>query len=134
MALYQWDDALSVGNVQIDNDHKHLMELVIQLHDAMRTGKGRDVVGNILEDLINYTHSHFEMEEKFMREINYSEYEAHKAEHARLVKEVTDLQTRFKTGNITITVSVSNFLSDWLRNHILGLDQKLANAIKLKNK
>lgn len=129
MALYQWDDALSVGNRHIDDDHKHLMDLVAQLHDAMRAGQGKDVVGGILENLINYTHTHFEMEEKFMRDINYPDYEAHRAEHARLVKEVKDLQSRFQSGSITITVSVSNFLSDWLRNHILGLDMKLANAI-----
>lgn len=129
MALYQWDDALSVGNQHIDDDHKQLIELVASLNEAMRTGEGKVVVGKILDDLVSYTESHFQREEGFMRQINYVDYQSHKAEHERLVKEVKDLQARFNAGSITITVSVSNFLADWLRNHILGLDKKLANAI-----
>ncbi len=129
MALYQWDDALSVGNQHIDDDHKQLIDLVSRLNEAMRTGQPKDVVGNILDDLVISTEGHFEREEGFMRKINYVDYQSHKAEHERLVKEVKDLQARFNAGSITITVSVSNFLADWLRNHIQGLDKKLANAI-----
>lgn len=129
MALYQWDDVLSVGNEHIDDDHKLLISTVARLHEAMRTGQGKDVVGTILDDLVRYTEDHFEREEGFMRAIDYPDYLSHKAEHTRLVKEVKDVQARFKSGSITITVSVSNFLADWLRNHIMGLDKKLANAI-----
>lgn len=129
MALYEWDDSLSVGNAQIDKDHKRLMDLVAQLNEAMRSGQGRSAVGTILDELVSYTEEHFRTEENFMREINYPDFPVHKAEHERLVKEVKDLQTRFQSGSITITVSVSNFLADWLRNHILVQDKKLASAI-----
>ncbi|MBS1154890.1 MAG: bacteriohemerythrin [Proteobacteria bacterium] len=129
MALYQWDDALSVGNQHIDDDHKQLIDLVASLNEAMRTGQNKDVVGKILDDLVRSTVNHFEREEGFMRQIDYVDYQSHKAEHERLVREVKDLQERFDNGSITITVSVSNFLADWLRNHIQGLDKKLAAAI-----
>ena len=65
-----------------------------------------------------------------MLHINYADYLPHKAEHERLVREVKDLQARFKSGSITITVSVSNFLSDWLVKHIQGLDMKLARELE----
>jgi len=129
MALYVWDDSLSVGNAQIDKDHKRLIDLVAQLNEAMRSGQGRTVVGAILDDLVSYTEDHFRTEENYMREINYPDFPVHQAEHERLVKEVKDLQTRFQSGSITITVSVSNFLADWLRNHILVQDKKLASAL-----
>lgn len=129
MATYQWDDTLSVDNENIDDDHKLLIETVARLHEAMRTGQGKDVVGSALDDLVRFTEEHFEREEGFMRQINYVDYLPHKAEHERLLKEVRDLQARFKAGSITITVSVSNFLADWLRNHIVGLDKKLARDI-----
>lgn len=129
MALYQWDDALSVGNQHIDDDHKQLIDLVASLNEAMRTGQNKEVVGKILDDLVRSTVTHFEREEGFMRQISYVDYQSHKAEHERLVREVKDLQERFANGSITITVSVSNFLADWLRNHIRGLDKKLAAAI-----
>lgn len=130
MALYEWDDALSVGNHNIDDDHRLLIDTIARLHEAMRTGQGKEVVGGILDDLVRNTQDHFEREEGFMLRINYADYLPHKAEHERLVREVKDLQTRFKSGSITITVSVSNFLSDWLVKHIQGLDKKLASQLE----
>ncbi len=129
MATYQWDGALSVGNQNIDDDHKVLIDTVGRLHEAMRTGQSKEVVGAILDDLVRSTEEHFEREEGFMLKINYVDYLPHKAEHERLLREVRDLQSRFNAGTITITVSVSNFLSDWLVKHILGLDKKLAATI-----
>lgn len=130
MALYGWDDALSVGNQNIDDDHRLLIDTIARLHDAMRTGQGKEIVGGILDDLVRNTEEHFEREESFMLHINYADYLPHKAEHERLVREVKDLQARFKSGSITITVSVSNFLSDWLVKHIQGLDMKLARELE----
>lgn len=64
-----------------------------------------------------------------MREIDYPDYLQHKAEHERLLVQIRDLQARFRSGSITITVSVSNFLSDWLFYHIVWQDKKLVAAI-----
>ncbi|MDR3411651.1 MAG: bacteriohemerythrin [Formivibrio sp.] len=129
MAYFNWTNDLSVGNTQIDSDHKQLVDLVNKLHDAMKSGKGNTVLGEILADLIQYTSSHFKREEMLMQKINYAEFAEHKAEHTKLVGEVLELQTRFKTGATTLSVSVFNFLSDWLRTHIKSRDVKLAVAI-----
>ena len=129
MAESQWSDKLSVGDPGIDDEHKTLLELVEKLRNATRSGQGRDEVGQVLDELVSYTVAHFAHEENYMREIDYPDYPQHKAEHERLLAQVRDLQERFRLGSITITVSVSNFLSDWLFYHIAWQDKKLVTAI-----
>ncbi len=129
MAEYQWSDELSVGDPGIDDEHKTLLDLVEKLRAATRSGQGRDEVGQLLDELVSYTVTHFAHEESHMREIDYPDYPQHKAEHERLLVQIRDLQARFRSGSITITVSVSNFLSDWLFYHIVWQDKKLVAAI-----
>ena len=53
MALITWSSMFSVGVAEIDNQHKKLVELINQLNDAMHAGKGADVMGKVLSELVN---------------------------------------------------------------------------------
>lgn len=132
MAFLDWSDDLTTGHTGIDSDHKHLVELVNSLYQAMKAGKGNDVLGHILNELIVYTANHFAREEALMRKISYAKYDEHKAEHAKLVATVQDLQTKFNAGATTLSVNVFHFLSDWLRNHIRHSDAQLGLAARGK--
>ena len=57
MALFAWSDDLSVGNSFIDGDHKKLITMINNFHDAMEQGRGNDVVGKVLNNLVIYTKS-----------------------------------------------------------------------------
>lgn len=59
MALMSWSDNLSVNIKEIDEQHKKLVGMVNDLHDAMKMGKGNDVTGKILTGLIQYVGTHF---------------------------------------------------------------------------
>lgn len=130
MAYFTWNDSLMVGNSFIDNDHKKLVGLVNDLHEAMAQGKGKDIVGKTLNNLIKYTAEHFKREEDEMKRINYPGALAHKQEHEKLVREVLDLQKKFNEGNALLTVKVSKFLKDWLLDHIMKTDMSLSVALK----
>lgn len=129
MATLSWSSALSVGNRQIDDDHKRLFELMDSLHDAMRVGKANTVLAPILNELVSYTIEHFRREEQYMKRIGYADYADHKAEHDRFVAEVGELQTRFQGGSITLSLSLNQFLGGWLRRHIMERDVELAKAL-----
>ena len=124
MALITWSDNLSVKVKQFDDQHKKLVDMVNQLFDAMKTGKGNQVMGDILKQLIAYTQTHFAAEERLMQQYGFPEYEAHKKEHNALVVQVLDLQKQFQDGKAVLTQNVMNFLRDWLSKHIQGVDKK----------
>ena len=124
MALMEWSPALSVNVKQFDDQHKKLVKMVNDLHDAMKVGKGSEVLGKILDGLISYTTSHFADEERLMGTHAYPVIAAHKAEHEKLVKQVLELQQKFKGGQPILTNTVMIFLKEWLVKHIQGDDKK----------
>lgn len=124
MALLAWNNMYSVKIKQFDNEHKKLIDLINQLHDAMKVGKGSEVLGNVLKSLIDYTSTHFASEERLMKLHNYPDYESHKKEHNMLVMQVLDVQKKLQAGQAPITQNVMNFLKEWLVKHIQGEDSK----------
>lgn len=78
MALITWNENYSVKVKQFDDQHKKLIDMINELHDAMKVGKGKDVMEKILAGLIQYTVTHFANEERLMKQHNYPDYEQHK--------------------------------------------------------
>jgi hemerythrin len=124
MALITWSDKLSVQVRQFDEEHKQLMNFINQLHDAMKTGQGKQVIGDVLKGLISYTQNHFAAEERLMKAQGYPPYESHKKEHNQLTMTVLDFQKGFAAGTMPLSQTVMTFLKDWLTSHIQGVDKE----------
>jgi hemerythrin len=135
MSSMEWDEDLSVNVSEIDKEHQLLVGMLNELNDAMRWGKGKAVVGNIIEGLISYAGSHFRNEEKYFDMFNYPKAISHKKEHSDFVAKVCEFRTGFEKGKLGLTIEVLFFLSDWLRKHIKGSDKEYgpffnANGLK----
>ncbi len=124
MALIEWSPAYSVKVKKFDDQHKKLVDLINQLHDAMKSGQGNTVIGNVLQSLVTYTGTHFADEIKLMQSHAYPDLAKHQAEHDKFVKQVVEFQNKFKDGSAMLTMTVLSFLKDWLVKHIQGEDKK----------
>lgn len=122
MSLINWEDRYSVKVPHLDQQHRQLVDLINQLYDAMRVGKGQHEMASILDQLIDYTGKHFSSEEAYMRRQAYPDFLEHQASHQRLTQQVLDFQAKYRRGEIGLSVPVIHFLRDWLVNHILGED------------
>ena len=123
MALLEWSESLSVNVSEIDREHQLLVGMINELNDAMRWGKGKEVLGSIINGLISYAGSHFKTEEDYFDKFGYPQASAHKKEHSDFVAKVSEFRTGFENGKLGVTLEVLFFLSDWLRNHIEGSDK-----------
>jgi len=132
MAMIQWNDSFSVKVAEIDQQHKKLVAMINELHDAMKQGKGKNVLGKIINGLISYTATHFKTEEKYFDRFGYPEKDSHKKEHVAFVKKVSEFKDGFEKGKLSLTLEVMNFLSDWLKNHIMGTDKKYSQFFNEK--
>jgi hemerythrin len=132
MALFEWEARYSVHIDEFDNHHKKLIQLLQKLHQSMLDGQGKVIVGEILDELREYTVYHFNAEEQQMEKHNYPEYEAHKAQHKELIKQLEDLINSFKAGESGITTDTYRFLNKWLTNHIMNADKKYTTFFKEK--
>jgi hemerythrin len=133
MPLMTWTEKMSVGVKQLDDDHKKLVDMVNQLYDGISTGKGKEALGPILDELINYTKIHFGREEALFAKTGYPVAADHKKEHDALTKQVLDVQAKFKNGaSAILSLEVMNFLKNWLVGHIQGCDQKYGPHLNAK--
>lgn len=124
MSVMNWDEKYSVGIIKIDDQHKKLIGLVNKLYDAMREGKGKDILISILAETLEYTKYHFETEEAMFEKFSYSLKREHIKEHKDLREKVEKLFKDLEAGKATITIEVFQFLKEWISTHIMQSDQK----------
>lgn len=126
---FQWKPAYSVKVVLLDNQHKKLFDLVNELHNAMSAGHGKDVAGDVLNRLIDYTVIHFKAEEALMEKHNYPGLQSHRSEHKALTDKVIAFKKEFEAGTSVVTPQLMMFLQQWLKNHIQGVDQRYSDFL-----
>jgi hemerythrin len=128
-----WNEKMSVGVGVIDEDHKKLVSLVNELYEGITAGHGKETLGKVLDGLVSYTKMHFAREEHYFVKTGYPGAAAHKKEHDELTRQVTDLQARYKSGQIsTLSLELMTFLKNWLINHIQGTDKKYGPHLNAK--
>ncbi len=130
----QWTEDLAVGIEKIDQQHKTLFAKINDLLDACNAGKGRTVVGEMIDFLGNYVVEHFGDEEKYMIKYDYPGYKAHKTCHEEFIKSFSQLKDRLETDgvNIYIVILTNRIVIDWLNKHISRVDKELGRYLKDK--
>jgi hemerythrin len=129
MALMTWTKEAFGTNVPVcDTQHQTIFDMVNKLHDSA-AGGDRASIGKQLDALIDYVVMHFQTEEKMMQEKGYAGYEAHKAEHDKLVATCADLQKKFHAGEAVVNQDTTRFVRDWLVNHIPKVDKPYGPAL-----
>lgn len=128
MALIVWTDELNTGIPVIDNQHQRIVDYINKLDHAQQH-HSREEVGVVLDELVDYTLSHFAFEESLMEEAGYNFVNAHKKVHQLFVKRVADYQQRFKIGE-SIEEELMHTLRAWLINHIKNDDRDYSEDVR----
>ena len=98
----EWNEQYSVSIEEIDNQHKIIIDLINKVDAAAQNHKELEQLPAILQELIDYTRTHFAVEESLMRIFNYPDYEPHKQKHDDLVHKVLKFQEQFDRGNTLV--------------------------------
>jgi hemerythrin len=88
MPLLTWNESYSVNVRELDTQHKKLIDLINDLHDGMKQGKGKEISGKVLNELVTYTGFHFKSEEKLFEKHGFPDTTKHKRQHDELVDQV----------------------------------------------
>jgi len=132
MALFDWKESYSVNIKEIDNQHKMLVSTLNELYEAMRTRQAKEIIDGILKSMSDYAGFHFSTEEALLKKHFYPEFTQHKKEHEAFVKKVSDFIEKHKAGSLMLSMEVMNFLKDWLKSHIMGVDKKYSPFLNQK--
>jgi len=127
MAVIEWRPELDIGIFEIDMQHRSLVSIANQLHDAIEAGKAERTIEWMLEELLLYTKMHFQTEEQYMKRYMYKDAAEHAREHGEMLKAMRRFKRQLKAGE-EISDEVLEFLHAWLEAHLTGPDRSLGLA------
>ena len=120
----KWKDEYSVGIESIDMQHRKLLSLINSLQTAVYFSTGEEFEHQALDELVDYTKTHFSYEEGLMEQNDYPDFEPHKAQHQQMIAKVEEVLAGYEQDKDTAMRNAANFLKDWLINHINGTDKQ----------
>lgn len=126
MADMIWTQTLSVGNKQLDIEHRNLLGMIGRVEDAMRA---RDValLSQALSAFAKGVRIHFGNEAKIAEAIGHP-FEQHRQEHQYVLNELDKMKTELidleGRWSESATTHYLYFLSAWASDHI-GEDDML---------
>jgi hemerythrin len=126
MSLIEWRKEFETGIADVDHEHRELVDLINELHEALRVDADRDTISNFLGEVFARISAHFALEETVMRKHRYDEYEAHKAEHEKLLDEIRDIMDAHEeSDSADYQSTLSTTIRDWFVNHFKNKDARL---------
>jgi hemerythrin len=111
MAHISWRDEYSVNVKLIDEQHKHFLAVMDEVYDAFESLSSANIMGHVIEELIDYTNTHFITEE-------------HKLRHQEFTAKVLVLKSRYQGGETDLIAETIDMLENWLIQHIMTYDKK----------
>jgi len=124
-----WTKELDTQIEVIDNQHKRIVHYINQLETAIEQ-HSRALVEQVLEELVDYTQSHFAFEESLLEEVGYSLIQPHKAVHNLFIKRVEKYLEKHNKG-ADVAEQLHAMLSAWLMHHIKRDDMAYVSAVSV---
>jgi hemerythrin-like metal-binding protein len=125
---FTWNDELSVGIPEIDEDHKRFIFLVNELNRSIINGKVPADIKNNLQLILEDAVKHFEHEEKLFTKWQYPDADVHAKVHAQVLKALQNIKEKFiPYDRDSEWVDVGLMVKGVLIDHILTEDMKYAD-------
>jgi hemerythrin len=123
----QWTPNLSVGVDHIDAQHKIWFEKADDLFEAGKNRKSKEVIGEMLGFLDDYTKQHFRDEEKYMEKIGYPDLDKQKAAHQHFIEQLAKLKEEYQSsgGSLNVIINANQMILTWLMQHISNMDKQI---------
>lgn len=124
MAITLTEDYM-LGIESIDEQHLRLISIINRLSDGIASGKSREEIFTIIQELNQYAEQHFAYEEAYFVKCGYDETVSHEQEHRMFIEDIKNFSERSnETDGNLVAVELLGFLEGWLLHHILISDKR----------
>lgn len=124
MPLIEWRREFETGIPDVDHEHRELVDLINTLHERLGADADHDEVARFLGEVFARISAHFALEETIMRKHRYDEYEAHKADHERLLDEIRDIMDEYEDRAFFDEAQFAERLARWFTEHFSTHDAR----------
>ncbi|MDA3870230.1 MAG: bacteriohemerythrin [Gammaproteobacteria bacterium] len=128
MTLIEWREEYSTGISGVDHEHQELINLINTAYEMLGDTADKTSIISCLGDIYGSISSHFALEERWMEQHNYEDYEAHRADHERLLDEIGEITDEVETSTEFDTERLRERLNNWFLAHFQTHDIRLHNT------
>lgn len=118
----------STGVPEIDTQHRQLLAHLDRLLLYIQRGHGFAATIDAFAALFEYTQTHFQYEEDWLRENAYPWLDEHIAAHQAIAADLNSLRTELEAGE-DVSDKLAERLRTWILNHIDIEDFSYANHL-----
>ena len=114
----KWVPDYNTGIDVIDDQHKRILDYINEI-DGIDANTERARIKQILDNIIDYTQSHFTFEESLQEEAGYKYRVPHKRVHDLFIKKIESYRDRFELGQ-----SIENDDADYVgavKENMMGI-------------
>jgi len=125
--LIVWKPEYNLGIHIIDEQHRGIVAIINTLHFGMQHKRGIKLLKPVIEMVYDYSQTHFEMEEDFLKKCKYPDLDNHLALHRSLLQDQKKM-AKESIGN-NDEMKFMNFLKHWWISHICEKDMAFKNYL-----
>jgi hemerythrin len=129
--MLKWDETMTTGIANLDEQHKWLIEQFNGLLVAVAEGHEYEEIGKMLDSLQFYAKWHFEREEHCMETYRCPIAEKNRQSHQAFTTHFDHLYHHYQTTALDqqLLYSTITELAEWINEHIRGIDTHLNRCI-----
>jgi len=125
-----WDPKYTVHVQELDAQHQRLFTITNDILDLYEDRPGELLPS--LQDLVEYSCTHFRSENAVMIESNYPDYAEQNSQHYEFICTMQDFLKNYKAHGRDLTVKMLTYLHGWVYSHTVHLDLKYGQHLLRK--
>jgi len=122
----EWRDAMGIGHAVIDDDHRHLVEII----NAFESSPDLVHAEQAAKDLWLHARNHFRREERLQKLSGYPLCTLHRIAHEELLEKLKNLIRTFfverrNQDPVVVVAVMRDLIHDWFIDHVIEMDMKM---------
>lgn len=121
----EWNESLILGIPEVDEEHRQFILLANDLIDAVRDQTPKQRIERLIGLVVLEVWSHFEHEERLLRQYGYAQAKDHGDMHTQLMSQIVRVMEEFyKTDSSPVWIDKALMIEQLLVDHLLHEDMK----------
>lgn len=113
-----WDPSLDLGVPVIDEQHRALFSMIVELDERIARDEFGQGVLDALQGMVAYAATHFEDEENLMLQAGWPGVDVHRSMHADFMQKTSLFKGEALIDSEWTSLDVLRYLLKWLVKHI----------------
>ncbi len=119
---FAWSESLSVSVMQIDEQHKRLVEAINELNSKLQARSSQEELTRTIEGIVFLASDNMRLEEEMMQEFLFPGFTAHLLRHAEVSATLHKLRALSEQVGFVLAPEIPVILMNCMSSHIRDVD------------